>query len=577
MLAGPHHRSLSRGDFAPRSGRRRSYCTAALALVMVWLGAGPAAAQTEPVPGGATFTIFVRGTDVGREQVNLARSGSEWIITSTGSLGDFTLNRFELKYAADWQPIELHLEGTQAAKPGQKNGQKKLQLATSFALTTAINEITQNGVTNSKTDQISARTVVLPTNVFAGYEALAARLADASLGTELATYVAANGEVKVSVKGISDEAVTTPAGIVKTRKYELIVQNVGGTITMTVAVDDRARLARIEIPAVNLSVVRSDLAGVSARTLTAKNPTDSDVTIPANGFSIAGTLTMPPILGRLRHPTVVLVAGSGPIDRDSTVAGIPILSQLAGALAKEGFLVLRYDKRGVGQSGGRSETVTQRDYADDLIGIVKWLAQRDDVDSRRIAVVGHSEGGTIAMLAAEREKRIGSLVLVATSGTTGADLILEQQRRELDRLKLPEAEKAQKVTLQKQIQAAVIGGTGWESLPEEVRKQADTPWFRSLLLSDPAVVMPKLNHPILVIQGDLDAQVPPHHAEKLGDLARARKKGAGPVEVVHLPGVNHLLVPATTGEVQEYAQLKEKTISPAVPSIITAWLKKSQP
>jgi uncharacterized protein len=553
------------------------YCTAALALALAGPAVPPAVAQTQPVPGEATFTIFIRGTDVGREQVNLARSGSEWIITSTGRLGDFTLNRFELKYAADWQPIELHLEGTQAGKAGQKDGQKKLQLATSFALTTAINEITQNGVTNSKTDQISARTVVLPSNVFAGYEALAARLANASLGTELPTYVAANAEVKVTVKGISDEAVATPSGIVKTRKYELVVHNVGATFAMTVAVDDRARLARIEMPSASLSVVRSDLAGVAARTLTAKNPTDSDVTIPANGFTIAGTLTRPPILGRLRHPTVVLVTGLGPVDRDNTVAGIPILSQLAGALAQDGFQVLRYDKRAVGQSGGRSEMVTQKDYADDLIGIVKWLAKRDDVDPRRIAVAGHSEGGTIGMLAAEREKKIGSLILMATSGSTGADLILEQQLLELDRLKLPEAEKAQKVTLQKQIQAAVIAGTGWESLPEDVRKQADTPWFRSLLLSDPAAVMPKLKQPILVIQGDLDAQVQPHHAEKLGDLARARKKGAGPVEVVHLPGVNHLLVPATTGDVQEYPELKQKTISPDVASTIAAWLKKSQP
>jgi uncharacterized protein len=552
---------------------RRSYCTAALVLALAG-PAGPAAAQVEPVPGEATFTVFIRGTDVGREQVNLARSGSEWIISSTGRLGDFTLNRLELKYTTDWQPIELHLEGTQASKSGDG---KKLQLATSFALTTAINEITQNGVTNSKTDQISARTVVLPSNVFAGYEALAARLANASLGSEFPTYVAPNGEMKVSVKAISDESITTPAGIIKTRKYEIVVHNPGGTFTMTVAVDGRARLARVDMPTANLSVVRSDISGVAARTLTARNPTDSDVTIPANGFSIAGTLTKPPILGRLRHPTVVLVGGAGAIDRDSTVAGIPILSQMAAALAQEGFLVLRYDKRAVGQSGGRSETVTQNDYADDLIGIVKWLGKRDDVDPRRIAVVGHSEGGTIAMLAAEREKKIGSLALIATSGTTGADLILEQQLRELDRLKLPEAEKAQKVTLQKQIQAAVIGGTGWESLPEDVRKQADTPWFRSLLLSNPSAVMPKLKQPILIMQGDLDAQVPPHHAEKLGELARGRKKGAGPVEVVHLAGVNHLLVPATTGEVLEYPQLQQKTISPEVAATLTAWLKKAQP
>jgi pimeloyl-ACP methyl ester carboxylesterase len=321
-------------------------------------------------------------------------------------------------------------------------------------------------------------------------------------------------------------------------------------------------------------VIRSDLAGVAARTLTARNPTDSDVTIPAYGFSIAGTLTKPPAVGRLRHPAVVLVSGSGPVDREGTVAGVPMLSQLAGALAEQGFLVLRYDKRGVGQSGGRTETVTQKDYADDLIGIVKWLEKRDDVDSRRLAVVGHGEGGVIGMLAGAREKKITSLVLIAVAGTTGADLILEQQQRELDRLKLSDEEKARRVALQKQIQAAVVSGTGWESLPEDVKKQADSPWFRSLLLFDPAAVMPRVKQPILILQGDLDAQIQPHHADKLAELARARKKGAGPVEVVHLPGINHLLVPATTGEVQEYSELKDKTISPEVSTTIVGWLKK---
>jgi hypothetical protein len=144
-------------------------------------------------------------------------------------------------------------------------------------------------------------------------------------------------------------------------------------------------------------------------------------------------------------------------------------------------------------------------------------------------------------------------------------------------MKVPEAEKAEKVALQKQIQAAVIGGTGWETLPEDVRKQADTPWFRSLLLFDPATTMPKLKQPILIIQGDLDAVVQPHHADKLGDLARARKKDAGPVEVVHLSGLNHILVPATTGDVKEYPELKEKSISPEIASTIATWLKKSQP
>jgi uncharacterized protein len=549
-----------------------AYCTAALlALSAVRAGSAQAPSAPQPSIGESTFTIFIRGADVGREQVNVSRSGSQWLVTSTGRLGDVTINRLELKYTADWQPIECHMELTQ----GGKEGAKKLQLATSFGVTTAINEITQNGVTNSKTDQISARTTVLPGNSFAGYEVLAAKLATAQPGSEFPTYIPPSGEVKVIVKSIATEDVKTPAGIVKTRKHELTIQNPGGAFPITVTTDDNFRLARLEVPSSTLTVVRSDLAGVAVRTLAARNPTDSDVTIPANGFSIAGTMTKPAVMGRLKHPVVVLVAGSGSVDRDSTVARIPILSQLAGALAQQGYLVLRYDKRGIGQSGGRPEAATQHDYAEDLVGVIRWLEKRDDVDARRITVAGHSEGAAIAMLAAAREKRIDALVLIAGNGTTGADLILEQQRRELDRLKLSDEEKTQKIELQKKIQAAVVSGAGWESVPEDLRKQAESPWFRSFLVFDPAVVMPRIKQPILIIQGDLDTQVPPHHADKLADLARARKKDAGGVEVVHLTGINHLLVRATTGDVQEYASLPERTITPDVASAIDKWIKKS--
>jgi pimeloyl-ACP methyl ester carboxylesterase len=555
--------------------RRRPFLVYFTAAVCALSGSITGQTQTsatpQPTVGEATFTIFMRGVDVGREQVNVTRSGSQWIVSSTGRLGELTVNRLELKYTDDWQPVESRIELTQ----GGKEGAKSLRLATSFGLTTAINEITQNGVTTSKTDQISVRTTVLPNNSFAGYEVLAARLASAQPGAEIPTYVPPGGEVKVTVRSVTPEDVKTPAGIVKTRKHEIAVHNPGGAVQMIVTSDENQRLARLEVPSSTLTVVRNDLAGVAVRALTARNPTDSDVTIPANGFTIAGTLTPPAVPGRLKLPTVVLVPGSGHVDRDSTVAKIPIMSQLAGALAEQGYLVLRYDKRGVGQSGGRAEAATERDYADDLIGIVKWLEKRDDVDSRRITVVGHSEGGSIGMLAASREKKIDALVLIAAPGTPGADLILEQQRHELDRLKLPDAEKAQKIDLQKKIQAAVVSGTGWESIPEDVRKQADTPWFRSLLLHDPAEVLPRVKQPILIIQGDLDTQVRPHHADKLAELARARKKDAGGVEIVHLPGINHLLVPATTGEVEEYATLKQRTITPDVAHSIDKWLKKS--
>jgi pimeloyl-ACP methyl ester carboxylesterase len=551
-----------------RPVRPFKHCTAAVIALST---CGSAVAQTPavptpaPVPGEASFNIFIRGRDAGREQVSVQRSGSNWVITSTGRVGDLIINRFELKYTADWQPVDLRIEATQ--------GDRKMQLATSFGVTTAINEITQNGVTNAKTDEISARTIVLPNNFYAAYEGVAARLAGAQPGAEFPVYVAPQTEVKLIVTGAEAEQIQTPSGMVVVRRYAVRVQNPGGVIEASVAIDDRARFARLDIPAAALAVVRSDLASVAVRTQAARNPTDSDVTIPANGFNIAGTLTSPPGVGRLRHPTVVLVAGSGPVDRDETVAGIPIFSQLAGALAERGYLVFRYDKRGLGQSGGRTETATIQDYADDLVAIVKWLAKRDDVDNRRIAVVGHSEGGSVAMLAAAREKKIASVVLAAAPGTAGAELILEQQQHQLALAGVPAAEKQEKVALQQKIQQAVITGKGWEDVPPELRKQADIPWFRSFLMFDPAVQMTKFKQPILVIQGDLDAQVAPHHADKLGELARQRKK-AGAVDVVHLPGVNHLLVKAKTGEVSEYADLPDKRISPDVATTIADWLKR---
>jgi pimeloyl-ACP methyl ester carboxylesterase len=537
-------------------------------------GAKPATAQpagqSSPgaIEGDAELTLFLGGKRVGVEQMRVARAGSLWIITSTAQFGpplNVTMNRFELKYTSDWQPSELHIE---AMQPG-----RSLALTTSFGVTTATNVISQNGTTTSRTDQISARTIVLPNSFYAGYVVLAARLAGTAPGTELPVYVAPSAEIKVTVKGATDEQIAGPSGSLSMRVYELTFQNPDGPLEATVATDTRGRLLRLEIPAAGIRLIRSDLAGVSTRTQPIRNPTDANVIIPGLGFNLSGTLTMPPGVGRLRHPSVVLVAGSGQGERDEVVAGVPIFAQIAGALAQQGFAVLRYDKRGVGQSGGRSERVTLQDYADDLTTAVKWMAGRPDIDPRNVAVAGHSEGGAVAMLAAAHEKKISRLILIAAPGRPGSELILDQQRHVLDVMKTPETERQAKIELQKKIQAAVIADKGWEGIPAELRAQADSTWFRSLLLFDPAKVMPRVKQPVLIIQGDLDTQVAPANADTLAELARARKK-AGPVEVLQLPGLNHLLVPATTGEVSEYGTLKDKKVAPAVTAAIVDWLKK---
>ena len=160
---------------------------------------------------------------------------------------------------------------------------------------------------------------------------------------------------------------------------------------------------------------------------------------------------------------------------------------------------------------------------------------------------------------------------MAGPGTTGAELILEQQAHALSRLNLPEEERAKRIGLQLKIQAAALSGQGWDGIPPEMQRQANTPWFASLLQYDPAAVMKKVNQPILIVQGDLDRQVPTAHADKLATLAKARKKAAD-VQVAKFPTLNHLLVPAKTGEVDEYAKLETKAVAPEVSAKIAEWL-----
>ena len=101
----------------------------------------------------------------------------------------------------------------------------------------------------------------------------------------------------------------------------------------------------------------------------------------------------------------------------------------------------------------------------------------------------------------------------------------------LDALKLPPEERQSRIDLQKRIQAAVISGTGWEGIPEAMRRQADTPWFKSVLTFDPAQVVPRVKQPILILHAELDPNIPPGEADRLAAIARARKKAAPP-EVV---------------------------------------------
>jgi len=550
---------------------------AALALATLSLATpfGASAQQPATAPplqeaGATTFTIFLRGAPIGTEQVAVTRTATGWTIVSSGRLGapiDVVARRVQVRYTPEWKPLEFTLDGT---VKGQTT-----TIRTAVDGTTAKSDINTAGQPTPKTDTIDPNALLLlPNSFFGPYEALAARLKTAGAGSEIPAYLVPQASVSIAVGESSPEQIQTAGRLVTARNTRITLVLPGARLDANLWTDDTGRMIRFSVPAQSLEVVREDIAAVSSRSVAISRPNDAQINIPSNGFSLAGTLSKPPRADATRLPAVVLVGGSGPTDRDSLVFGIPILGQIAGVLADAGYIVVRYDKRGIGQSGGRAESASLADYAEDVRAVVKLLSDRKDVDPKRIAVVGHSEGGTVALMAAAKDKKIAVVGLIATPGITGVDIVLAQQQRLLNRMNLTPEEKQAKVDAQKKIHEAVITGKGLELLPPDVRRTVDNAEFQSLLMSDPVKLVPIVRQPLLIVQGELDTQVEPQNADRLGELARKRKN-APDVDVVKVPGVNHLLVPAVTGEVSEYGALADKHVSEAITQAIVTWLKKT--
>jgi pimeloyl-ACP methyl ester carboxylesterase len=567
------------------------YCTWALGLILAAPAALDAAlaraAQQAPATGKPTaYTIFLRGTPVGREEVTVHEDSTGTTITTQGRLAaplNVVTRRAELKYGTDGTPERFYLDGS-------ANG-IDVSVRTSFVNGTAQTEVNQGTGKTSASHAVSSQAVVLPNglNLFSFYAALAERLSRVNAGAELRAYMLPVAEIGVRVVSDQPERIQVGTSFLNVQRYDLLFANPGGDLAVSVTAGDGGRLIRLSIPAQAIEVVREDVASPTSRTQVFSNPGDEAVIIPAVGFNLGATITRPATAqgsgaagpasakgfgAAGRMPAVILLPGSGVDDRDGVVMGVAILAQLAGAMANAGILAVRYDKRGFGQSGGRPESATIQDYAEDVRAVLRWFQQRKDIDPKRIAVVGHGEGAWVALLAASRERRIAAVTAIAGSSATGAELTLEQQQRALDQMKLTPAEREQKVAQQKQIQTAVITGKGWESVPRDQRRAADTPWFQSLLTFDPAKVVKNVRQPLLFVHGELDKQVPVTHVDRLSDLARTESDSKS-VEVVVVKGVNHLLVPAITGEVSEYATLADRNVSKDVSGAVTTWLTKT--
>lgn len=274
------------------------------------------------------------------------------------------------------------------------------------------------------------------------------------------------------------------------------------------------------------------LAMILATAALSAPPVESFVEAPGPQGPLKGTMLLP--ADAKKPPIVLIIPGSGPTDRDGDnplgVKARPYLL-LAEGLAANGVGSVRIDKRGMFASKAAipdANKVTIGDYADD---VAAWIAAiRKQTAARCVWVLGHSEGGLVALAAAHRDGVCG-LVLLSAAGRPIDAVIREQlESNPANAPLLPQALGA--------IDALKAGRTvdssGFHPAIQRLFAPAVQPYFIDLMRYDPAALIARAGKPVLIVQGDRDLQIKPADAEAL--------KAADPAaKLVVIPGMNHVM------------------------------------
>lgn len=314
---------------------------------------------------------------------------------------------------------------------------------------------------------------------------------------------------------------------------------------------------------------------------------------------LAGTITYPKEKGE--YPAVILISGSGAQNRDEEIFNHKPFLIISDFLTRNNFVVLRFDDRGVGESEGDHTKATTFDFAEDVKAAVNFLKSRDEVDKKKIGLIGHSEGAMIASIVASESDDISFVVMMAGPGVSGDSLlylqteliyrsegqsedkiqqILKNLREVYSIVKSDEEEDVIKILLREKYYKL------FEQMTDDEKKQygdpevymemeirlLTSPWFRNFLKFDPAVFISRIKCPVLAINGEKDLQVP--SKQNLPAIENALKRsGNQNFEIIELPQLNHLFQTSEFGTIAEYGAIEE-TVSPVALQTILAWLKK---
>ena len=315
-------------------------------------------------------------------------------------------------------------------------------------------------------------------------------------------------------------------------------------------------------------------------------------------INLAGTLSLPTKEGVF--PAVILISGSGAQNRDEELLGHKPFLVIADYLTKNGIAVLRFDDRGTAMSKGNYVTATTLDFATDVEAAVLYLQTRNEIDQKKIGLIGHSEGGMIAPIVASKSKNVSFIILLAGTGIPGDELLLLQQEligrasgiseNDLTKIKLSNSEIfniVNKATNPDQMRKDItdqinksIKSDPESKIPEGISEsdfidiqvsQLLSPWMQFFIKYNPALALEKVKCPVLALNGDKDMQVP--SKVNLDAINNALVKGGNKkVTSKELPNLNHLFQECKTGAPQEYSEI-EQTFSPLALTEIVNWIQ----
>ncbi len=359
----------------------------------------------------------------------------------------------------------------------------------------------------------------------------------------------------------------------------------------------------ISATAITVTMDRTDTIPKITRQQDPKPPfpyKEEDVTYEnkAGGVTLSGTLATPQ--GEGPFPAVILITGSGPQDRNETVAGHHPFWILSDYLARKGIAVLRVDDRGVGGSTGNVDFSTSADFCGDVLAGVEFLKNRKEINPRQIGLIGHSEGGLIAPMAATKSADIAYIILMAGPGRPGDEIVLLQTaligkvsgQKDSDIVRIQSIMKKAFAVLKQETDATVIQSKFHEiavnayndlsdsekktirspKIIEDSLKSLSTPWFHFFINYDPQPALKSVTCPVLALNGEKDLQVPPK--ENLRAIQTALTEGGNKdFTAKEMPNLNHLFQNSRTGSPAEYATIQE-TIAPSVLQTIGDWIIK---